>query len=155
MSFLENDKVYDDLHSYLAPLEKMATFDIYSISPLLELIKIDLDDFKYGSPTFKTVLVAMRLLDHIVSSHANAPKGICTFRILKEIEHWREMGKWQLWFVAEKNDRTLFNWGPMFMVYRKQWINLKCKPTCHFCGGNRLKWFTGKFFFKITAAFLV
>ena len=93
MSFLENDKVYDDLHSYLAPLEKMTTFDIHSISPLLELIKIDLDDFKYGSPTFKTVLVAMRLLDHNVSSHANAPKGIFTFRILKEVEHWREMGK--------------------------------------------------------------
>ena len=82
-SCLENDKVYDDLHSYLAPLEKMTTFDIHSIAPLLELIKTDLDDFKYGSPTFKTVLVAMRLLDHIVSSHAKAPKGIFTFSIIK------------------------------------------------------------------------
>ena len=82
-SCLENDKVYDDLHSYLAPLEKMTTFDIHSITPLLELIKIDLDDFKFGSPTFKTVLVAMRLLDHIISRHAKAPKGIFTFSTMK------------------------------------------------------------------------
>lgn len=71
----ENDKVYEDLHTYLSPLDKITTYDSHSIAALLELIKSDLVDFKYGSPNFKSVLVAMRLLDCIVFSQNKSKNG--------------------------------------------------------------------------------
>lgn len=62
---LDNDRVQDDIHHFLFPLEKITVLDENAIVPLVELLKTDLDEIKLGALSLRTVLMSLRLLRHL------------------------------------------------------------------------------------------
>lgn len=61
----DNDRTQDDIHHFLFPLEKITMLDESAIAPLVELLKDDLDEIKLGALSLRTVLMTLRLLQHL------------------------------------------------------------------------------------------
>ncbi|XP_065669251.1 protein virilizer homolog isoform X3 [Hydra vulgaris] len=67
----ENDNTHEDIHHYLASLEKVESFDIHAISPLVEFVKSEMDEMKLGTGTTRSVLLAMRILYDLINNKEN------------------------------------------------------------------------------------
>jgi len=66
-SLQENDRVQDDIHHFISPLEKVHKLDTTAVAPLIELLKADLGEIKLGSLSLRSVLMALRLLKHLIT----------------------------------------------------------------------------------------
>lgn len=67
----ENDRVMEDIHSFLAPLEKVTSFDIHSMQSLIDFITSEVEDIKIGSGATRSILISLRLLKRFVRTTEN------------------------------------------------------------------------------------
>lgn len=66
---LENDRVHEDIHHLIAPLEKISKLDVTAIGPLIEVLKNDLEELKLGSAALRSVLMSLRLLRRLMKKN--------------------------------------------------------------------------------------
>lgn len=64
----DNDRTLEDIHLFLAPLEKVPSYDINAINNLIDFIKNEIDDVKLSSGINRSILTTLRLLKYFIKT---------------------------------------------------------------------------------------